>query len=616
MRIAVIPGDGIGVETTAEAVKAVRAVGEVFGRQFDLETLPWGADYFLQTGITMPPNGYAMLRDEFDAIFIGALGDPRVPDNRHARDILLGTRFELDLYVNYRPVKLLDERLCPLKGRSVSDVNFVVFRENTEGLYVGIGGRFKAGTEDEVAIQEELNTYKGVHRIVKHAFEFAAAQRPPQRVHGGQEQRDDRRATPCGSGSSGRWRRSIPGSSRGTCTSTPSSLLMVQNPSQFDVIVTNNLFGDIITDLGAALQGGLGLAASGNLHPGRTSMFEPVHGSAPPLAGKNIANPIGAILSAALMLEYLGLERGGRRDRGRRAGRGRRPATAPGRSAAPSARAKPATTLRHTCEKQSRDHEDTKSRRITKKNLSFFVCFVIFVSSWLHFDRDLRACTLRRSWTIKTVGVLGCGLMGSGIAQVCAAAGYKTIVREVDDIALDKGLGRIRKFLDDGVAKGKVTAETRDTTLGEPVGHDDVRRPEGLRSHHRGDRRKPRGQAADLRGAREDRRATQTIFVSNTSSLCITELAAATTRPDRFAGLHFFNPVPLMKLVEVIRALTTSDETYQTVFALRRSRWARSRSPRPIGPASSSTACSCRICSTPSAPTRTASARSRTSTRA
>src|SRR6267142_5162448 len=166
MRIAVIPGDGIGVETTAEAKKAVRAVAEVFGRQFDLEMLPWGADHYLQTSVTIPPNGYAMLRDEFDAIFIGALGDPRVPDNRHARDILLGTRFALDLYVNYRPVRLLDDRLCPLKGRGRGDVNFVVFRENTEGLYVGAGGRLRADTDDEIAIQQEVNTYRGVHRIV------------------------------------------------------------------------------------------------------------------------------------------------------------------------------------------------------------------------------------------------------------------------------------------------------------------------------------------------------------------------------------------------------------------------------------------------------------------
>ena len=189
----------------------------------------------------------------------------------------------------------------------MSDVNFVVFRENTEGLYVGIGGRFKAGTEDEVAIQEELNTYKGVHRIVKHAFEFAAA-------HGRRSvcMADKSNAMTQGHALWQRVFREVapqyPGIEPRHLYIDALVLLMVQNPSQFDVIVTNNLFGDIITDLGAALQGGLGLAASGNLHPGHTSMFEPVHGSAPPLAGKNIANPIGAILSAALMLEYLGLE--------------------------------------------------------------------------------------------------------------------------------------------------------------------------------------------------------------------------------------------------------------------------------------------------------------------
>src|SRR4051795_5826784 len=172
MRIAVIPGDGIGVETTAEAVKVLRTVADVYGRPIDLEMLPWSAEHFLKTGVTIPADGYAMLR-EFDSIFIGALGDPRVPDNRHARDILLGTRFELDLYVNYRPVKLLDARLCPLKNREPGDVDFAVFRENTEGLYVSIGGRFKAGTDDEIAIQEELNTFKGVNRIIRYAFAYA-----------------------------------------------------------------------------------------------------------------------------------------------------------------------------------------------------------------------------------------------------------------------------------------------------------------------------------------------------------------------------------------------------------------------------------------------------------
>jgi 3-isopropylmalate dehydrogenase len=307
MRIAVIPGDGIGVEVTAEAVKVLRRVGEVFGRQLDLETLPWSANHFLTTGETIPPNGYAMLRDQFDAIFIGALGDPRVPDNRHARDILLGTRFELDLYVNYRPVKLLHQRLCPLKDRGPADVDFVVFRENTEGLYVSIGGRFKAGTDDEVAVQEEVNTFKGVQRIVKHAFEFARAN-----GHRRVCMADKSNAMTQGHAL---WQRVFkelsplyPEIEARHLYIDALAMMLVQDPGQFQVIVTNNLFGDIITVLGAALQGGLGLAASGNLHPGRTSMFEPVHGSAPPLAGKNVANPMGAILSAALMLQSLGLK--------------------------------------------------------------------------------------------------------------------------------------------------------------------------------------------------------------------------------------------------------------------------------------------------------------------
>ena len=304
MKIAVIPGDGIGKEVTAEAVKVLHAVGETFGRRFELEHLPWSADHLLATGETLPANGYDLLRG-FDAIFIGALGDPRVPDNRHARDILLGTRFELDLYVNYRPVKLLDERLCPLKGRTPADVNFAVFRENTEGVYVGVGGRFKPNTSDEVAIQEEINTYKGVHRIVKHAFDYA---------------RDHELTKVCMADKSNAmmqghalWQRvfkelapQYPGIIATHYYIDALAMYMVLDPGQFEVIVTNNLFGDIITDLGATFQGGLGMAASGNIHPGRTSMFEPVHGSAPKFAGKNIANPIGAISSMALLLETLG----------------------------------------------------------------------------------------------------------------------------------------------------------------------------------------------------------------------------------------------------------------------------------------------------------------------
>ena len=306
MDIAIIPGDGIGKEVTAEAVKVLDAVADRFGRGFNLQHLPWSADHYLDTGVTIPANGYDTLRG-FDAIFIGALGDPRVPDNRHARDILLGTRFELDLYVNHRPVKLLDERLCPLKGRQPQDVDFTVFRENTEGVYVGIGGRFKAGTDDEIAVQEEVNTWKGVNRIVRYAFEFAKARGLTKVCMA-----DKSNAMPQGHAL---WQRVF----REVASQYPQiepthyyidalAMYLVVDPAQFQVIVTNNLFGDIVTDLAAAFQGGLGMAGSGNIHPGRTSMFEPVHGSAPKFAGKNVANPIGAISSAALMLETLGMK--------------------------------------------------------------------------------------------------------------------------------------------------------------------------------------------------------------------------------------------------------------------------------------------------------------------
>ena len=298
-RIAVIPGDGIGREVVAEASRVLQAIGGLA-----LEPLPWSADHYLETGVTIPAGGYDTLRS-FDAILVGALGDPRVPDNRHARDILLGTRFELDLYVNYRPVRLLDDRLCPLKNRTRRDINFVVFRENTEGLYVGAGGRMRPDTDQEIAIQEDVNTYRGVHRIVRYAFDFAVAQgihkvcmadKSNAMTHGhALWQRVFKELAP-----------QYPTIEARHLYIDALAMLLVQSPDQFEVIVTNNLFGDIITDIGGALQGGLGMAASGNIHPGRTSMFEPVHGSAPPLAGKNIANPIGAILSAALMLDSLG----------------------------------------------------------------------------------------------------------------------------------------------------------------------------------------------------------------------------------------------------------------------------------------------------------------------
>jgi 3-isopropylmalate dehydrogenase len=304
MRIAVIPGDGIGKDVTAEAVKVLQAVAAASGKRLDLETLPWSADHYLATGVTIPADGFNQLR-EYDAILLGALGDPRVPDGRHARDILLGARFTLDLYVNYRPVKLLDDRLCPLKDRGRKDVNFVVFRENTEGVYVSVGGRFKAGTEDEIAVQEEVNTYKGVSRIIRHAFEYAVA-------HGLTKVCMADKSNAMAQGHA-LWQRvfkeesaKYPGITATHQYIDALAMFLVKDPGQYQVVVTNNLFGDIVTDIGAALQGGLGMAASGNIHPGKTSLFEPVHGSAPPLAGKDVANPMGAILSAALMLETVG----------------------------------------------------------------------------------------------------------------------------------------------------------------------------------------------------------------------------------------------------------------------------------------------------------------------
>ena len=304
-RIAVIPGDGIGSEVTPQAVKVLKTVAATANRPLEFVEFDWGADKYLREGITLPPGAVEMLRDEFDAILFGALGDPRVPSNQHAADILLGLRFKLDLYVNARPVELLHNRLTPLRDRTEKDIRLVVIRENTEGLYAGVGGFFKKGTPDEIAIQEDVNSRKGVERIIRYAFEHAR-QNGLKRL--------------CMSDKSnamtfahGLWQRVFK-ELREEYTDIDSRHLyidtlameIVRDPRQFDVIVTCNLFGDIISDLGAQLAGGLGLAPSGNIHPGKTSLFEPVHGSAPNLAGKGIANPLGSVLASAMMLDFLG----------------------------------------------------------------------------------------------------------------------------------------------------------------------------------------------------------------------------------------------------------------------------------------------------------------------
>ncbi len=304
-RIALIPGDGIGRDVTAEAVRVLTAAAERWRLPVETESFPWSADHYLATGETLPEGALERLRDEFSAIFIGAFGDPRVPDMKHAADVLLGIRFGLDLYINYRPVHPCDERLCPLKDKRADQIDFVVFRENTEGAYVGVGGNFKRGTADEIAVQEEIHTRKGVERILRAAFEHA-------RRHGRQRvcMADKSNVMQYGHDL---WQRCFAEVAAEFDDIEASHLFvdaltmqLVRKPEQFDVIVTNNMFGDIVTDLGAALEGGLGMAASANLHPGRTSMFEPVHGSAPKYAGSGRANPMAALRSMALLLVSLG----------------------------------------------------------------------------------------------------------------------------------------------------------------------------------------------------------------------------------------------------------------------------------------------------------------------
>lgn len=303
LRVAVVPGDGIGAEVVGEAVKALTAVAAAAGDTLHLTPFDWGAERFLRTGETLPAGSVERLSSDFDAILLGAMGDPRVPDNRHAVEILLGLRSRLDLFVNYRPVRLYDERLCPLKG--VRDLRLDIFRENTEGPYVMMGGHLKKDTPDEVATEIDINTRKGVERIVRHAFEHAQG-RGLRRVAMADKANVLVHAHDL-------WRRVF----RGVAAEYPHieatpfyvdnmALQLVRDPAQFDVIVAPNMLGDILTDLAAGLQGGLGMAASANVHPGRIGLFEPVHGSAPALAGKGIANPMGAILSAGLMLEHHG----------------------------------------------------------------------------------------------------------------------------------------------------------------------------------------------------------------------------------------------------------------------------------------------------------------------
>jgi 3-isopropylmalate dehydrogenase len=313
-RIGVIPGDGIGPEVVAEGVKVLEAAAAIEPFEYELVSYHYGSDHYLKTG-ELVPDSVIEEWSELDAVLLGAIGHPDVEPGLVERSVILGLRFGLDLYVNLRPIKLYSAHLCPLKDTGPEDIDFVVVRENTEGLYSQIGGHLKKNTPDEVAIVNGLYTWKGCERAIRYAFEMArkragaresssAPQRPPRvtlvdkanavRPHDLWQRAYEQVA------------REFPEVETDHAYVDACCMWMVKNPEWFDVIVTTNLFGDIITDLGAMLQGGMGIAASGNIHPGRTSMFEPVHGSAPKYAGKNVACPLGAISAAAMMLDFLG----------------------------------------------------------------------------------------------------------------------------------------------------------------------------------------------------------------------------------------------------------------------------------------------------------------------
>jgi len=307
-RLAVLPGDGIGPEVTREAVSTLRLVGEIRGFALDLTTYPFGAEHYLKSKETFPPSALEEMRGQ-DAILLGAIGDPRLPVGMLERAIISGIRFGLDLYVNLRPIKLFAADLCPLKGKTPKDIDMVVVRENTEDVYAGIGGFLKKGTPDEVAVQEMIFTRKGVERVIRYAFDLARARAKARKL----TLVDKANAV----GAMDIWTRAFEEVGREFSDVTrdhayidAACMWMVKNPESFDTIVVSNMFGDILTDLGAAIQGGMGIAASGNIHPGKASMFEPIHGSAPKHAGRNVASPIGAILAAQMLLGYLGEREG------------------------------------------------------------------------------------------------------------------------------------------------------------------------------------------------------------------------------------------------------------------------------------------------------------------
>jgi 3-isopropylmalate dehydrogenase len=303
-RVAVLGGDGIGPEVTREARATIALASEIFGFGVEWTEYPFGAEHYMKTQETLPASALEAMK-QHDAILLGAIGDPRLPVGMLERAIISGIRFGLDLYVNLRPIRLFVAELCPLKGKGPEDVDLIVVRENTEDVYAGIGGFLKRGTPDEVAMQEMIFTRKGVERVVRYAFELCRRRGKRKKL----TLIDKANAV----GAMDLWTRVFAEVGKEYPDVTPdhayidaACMWLVKNPESFDTVVVSNMFGDIFTDLGAAIQGGMGVAASGNIHPGRVSMFEPIHGSAPKHAGRNVASPVGAILAGQMLLEHLG----------------------------------------------------------------------------------------------------------------------------------------------------------------------------------------------------------------------------------------------------------------------------------------------------------------------
>ncbi len=302
-KIAVVAGDGIGPEVIDEGLKVLHCVAEMQGFNFETKDYPWGAEHYLKTGETHPESAYSEYR-EMDAILLGAIGDPRIEVGLLEREIIAGIRFTLDLFVNLRPIKCLADHICPIKDKKASDIDMIVVSENTEGAYSQVGGIFKKNTQDEVAIAEMIYTRRGVERVIRYAFEIA-------------KDRPRKHLTLCDKANAIRpqdlWTRvfalvakEYPQVTTDHAYIDAACMWMIKNPEAFDTVVTTNLFGDIITDLGSVLQGGMGVAASGNINPDGVSMFEPIHGSAPKYKGQNKANPIATIAAVSMLLRQVG----------------------------------------------------------------------------------------------------------------------------------------------------------------------------------------------------------------------------------------------------------------------------------------------------------------------